>query len=65
MCIFVQAYGKEFKEPSLVFNMATTDEVVFREIGLGVLQFCFAYSLFITIHTYITTAAAALPMCKL
>jgi len=38
--------------------MATTDKIVFREIGLGVLQFCCAYSLFITphdiavIHTY-------------
>jgi len=78
--------------PSLLFNVATTDKVVFREIGLcplhtadatkqfrrvgvggvywalGVLQL---YSLFITphdiaaIHTYITTAAAALPLCKL
>ena len=30
--------------------MATTNKVVFREIGLGVLQFCCAYSLFITLH---------------
>ena len=47
--------------------MVTTDKVVFREIGLGVLQFCCAYSLFITlhdiaaIHTYITTAAHRCP----
>ena len=33
MCTFI-AYGNEFKEPSLLFNMATTDKVVFREIGL-------------------------------
>jgi len=52
--------------------MATTHKVVFHEIGLGVLQFCCAYSLFIrpTLHDiaaiytymYITTAATAAEM---
>ena len=51
MCIFVGLRERISKEPSLVFNMATTDKVVFREIG-----FCsFAARISCLLHfTYFT-----------